>query len=378
MICNNFQKRHLLVLLCSFDFGPIPLDLCCYRYFKNNRSLGANDKRTIRACAYGIIKHLLLIDSLQNVKTSWENRVEAYLSIDIKEQIKKRKDLDPNLLTSLPLWLFKVLSKAYGEKKAIEIGHCFCQKAPIYLRVNTLKSSRQQIMCLLKKDLDIQCVENLEDAIKVLSPVKFNTYQEYQNVHFEIQDASCQKVVESLKMKGNERILDFCAGAGGKSLHLCAKLKNKGQVNLFDIRVGILQNAKKRLKKAGAFNTTIYTCKKDLKKLKNKMDIVLADVPCSGSGTLRRTPEQKYKISEAIVKNLILAQREIVKEAMTYLKPSGRLIYSTCSILPQENEEQIDFFIKTLQLREKGRPTKILPSENGGDGFFFSELFFNS
>jgi 16S rRNA (cytosine967-C5)-methyltransferase len=378
MICNKFQKKHLLILLERFNFGPVPLDLCCHRYFKETRALGSTDRRVIQNASYSIIKNLLFIDALSSEKTSWQNRIDTLLSSDLEEKINSRVDLDNATRTSLPEWLYSSLCKSYGEEKTLMLGHCLRQKAPTYLRANTLKSSKEAIMKLLGETLELESVDGLRDAIKVHTPVKFNTFKEFLEGHFELQDASSQLVVEKLELKGSERILDFCAGSGGKSLHLCAKLQNKGQVNLFDNRPRILANAKKRLKKAGAFNTKIYTEKKQLNRLKHKMDIVLTDVPCSGTGTLRRSPEQKYKLTKVSLKSLIQQQRDIVKDALQYLKPTGRLVYSTCSILKEENDEQVAYFKKHFNLVKNKESTQVLPAPNQGDGFFFVEFIFNS
>lgn len=378
MICNNFQKKHLIAVLKGFNLGSIPLDLFMYRYFKNNRSLGANDRRVINRISYEIVKNLCFVEERAKKPLSWESRIDAFLSFDIEDEILHEKKLCMHKQVSMPLWLFEKLKANFGLDKAVQISHILRQKAPVFIRTNTLKVSREDLFQALKNDLNLELVKDSKTAMKVLKPAQFKAFNEYLDGHFEVQDLSSQFVTENLYIKGDERILDFCAGSGGKSLHLAARLKNKGQVNLYDIREKALINAKSRLKKAGAFNTKIYFESSKLRCLKNKMDIVFTDVPCSGSGTFRRNPEQKYRLTKEKLDELVKEQRNIVAEAIKYLKPRGRLVYATCSILSQENEEQITYFKKHFNLIPKTNSTQILPQENGADGFFFCEMQFNS
>ncbi len=177
-----------------------------------------------------------------------------------------------------------------------------------------------------------------------------------------MQDEGSQLIAELIEAKSGDHVLDFCSGSGGKTLAFAPNMKGKGQIYLYDNRLWILQEARKRLRRAGVQNAQFALPRK-------KVDWVLADVPCSGTGTLRRNPEAKWKIDEKMIARLVQAQRAIVKEAFFYLKPGGKFVYATCSLLPEENEGQVSYFLKSYPLFLE-RVLKLLPEEEGMDGFF--------
>jgi 16S rRNA C967 or C1407 C5-methylase (RsmB/RsmF family) len=178
-------------------------------------------------------------------------------------------------------------------------------------------------------------------------------------------------IADLVEAKSGQRGLDYCSGSGGKTLAIAPKMGGKGELYLHDIRAYSLKEAVLRLRRAGIQNAQILPPDHaTLKKLPGKMDWVLIDAPCSGTGTLRRNPDMKWKIDKAMIDRLVEEQRTIVKDALKYVKPEGRLVYATCSILPEENEAQVEFFISQLGLKLEKEPLKLLPQANGPDGFF--------
>jgi 16S rRNA C967 or C1407 C5-methylase (RsmB/RsmF family) len=177
-------------------------------------------------------------------------------------------------------------------------------------------------------------------------------------------------VADVVDAKPKERVLDYCSGSGGKTLAIAAKMGGTGELYLHDVRPRTLLEAKQRLKRAGVQNAQVLERgHPTLKKLVGKMDWVLVDVPCTGTGTLRRNPDQKTKIDAQMLEELVTKQRMIVTEALQYLKPTGKLVYATCSLLPQENQSQVEHFLQTLPLQLEKPPLHLLPNAEH-DGFF--------
>ena len=204
------------------------------------------------------------------------------------------------------------------------------------------------------------------------------TTEAFKNGWFEVQDASSQKVAQMLDPKPGMRIVDACAGAGGKSLHIASLMENKGQVIAMDIYENKLNELKRRARRNGIHNieTRVIDSTKVIKKLIGKADKVLIDAPCSGLGVLRRNPDAKWKLQPEFLETIKQTQSEILDSYSRIVKDGGQLVYATCSILPSENEQQVKAFLK----REAGseftltKDEKILPSKSGFDGFYIALL----
>lgn len=166
--------------------------------------------------------------------------------------------------------------------------------------------------------------------------------------------------------------MDYCAGSGGKTLAFAPRMQNKGQIYLHDVREHALLESRRRLKRAGIQNAQIVkaddTAK--LKKLKKSMQWVLVDAPCTGTGTMRRNPDMKWNMAEETLPKLLGLQRSVFEKALSYMHPDGRLVYATCSILKEENQDQVAHFLKTYQLELVQEPFQCFPSEGGMDGFY--------
>ena len=195
---------------------------------------------------------------------------------------------------------------------------------------------------------------------------------------FEVQDASSQLVADFLDVKPGMRVVDTCAGAGGKTLHLAALMQNKGQVIATDIYANKLKELKRRARRAGAHNIEprAIDSSKVVKKLYGSADRVLIDAPCSGLGVLSRNPDAKWKLQPEFIETLKLTQEEILKQYSKIVKDGGKMVYATCSVLPSENQEQVEKFLaseegKSFSLKED---RKILSSETGFDGFYMALL----
>lgn len=275
---------------------------------------------------------------------------------------------DPNLPKAiklgLPNYLYVQFCKHYGHDEAEKLGKLLNQSAPTTVRVNLLKTTREHLLKSWKEKFAIQP--------RGLAGIQFQKREalfalpEFKQGLFELQDEGSQWVADQIEALPGETVLDYCSGSGGKTLAFAHRLKGKGQIYLHDVRKEALFEARKRLKRAGIQNAQIATDPKHLR----PCDWLLLDVPCSGSGTLRRNPDHKWKINQEMVEKLVSLQREIIQKSLRYLKKDGKLVYATCSILPEENQNQVDFILKNGPLALEKEPILLLPKEGGADGFF--------
>jgi len=208
------------------------------------------------------------------------------------------------------------------------------------------------------------------------------TTEAFQKGLFEVQDAASQCVAPFTQVEAGMRVVDACAGAGGKSLHLATMMQNKGQLIALDIHAYKLKELKRRAKRAGAHNieTRVIESTKVIKKLHQSADRVLLDAPCSGMGVLRRNPDAKWKLNSEFIKRITKEQQQILTQYAHMVKPGGKLVYVTCSILPQENEDQISRFLSSEigQLFSLEKERHMWPSVQGFDGFYMARLLRNT
>ena len=279
---------------------------------------------------------------------------------------------------SVPDWLDELGEKELGKNWDKELA-ALNQQADVILRVNTLKTTVDSLQNeLFDLDIPTDTIPGYPLALKLQERTNVFLTDAFKNGFFEVQDASSQKVAEILDPKPGERIVDACAGAGGKSLHIATLMENKGQVIAMDIYNSKLTELKRRARRNDIFNIDprLIDSTKVIKKLIEKADKVLIDAPCSGLGVLRRNPDTKWKMQPDFLESIKNTQKEILDSYSRMVKPGGQLVYATCSILPSENEMQVNDFLK----RESGkdfkliREEKILPSKSGFDGFYISLL----
>ncbi|HLV63547.1 RsmB/NOP family class I SAM-dependent RNA methyltransferase [Galbibacter sp.] len=280
---------------------------------------------------------------------------------------------------SIPDWMDEVAVKELGEKVWESEIHALNQQAAVILRVNRLKTDKKTLQKLLRQEnIDTAFITNYPDALLLKERSNIFKTDAFQNGLFEVQDASSQLVAELLDVEPGMRVVDSCAGAGGKTLHLASKMNNKGQIIALDIYANKLKELKRRARRNGAHNieTREIDSSKVIKKLHNSMDRVLIDAPCSGLGVLRRNPDAKWKLQPEFLDTIKEVQQEILRNYSKMLKVSGKMVYATCSILPSENQDQVTAFLTSPEgqnfrlLKDK----KILASTSGFDGFYMALL----
>jgi 16S rRNA (cytosine967-C5)-methyltransferase len=264
-----------------------------------------------------------------------------------------------------------------GERWETELA-ALNQTAPVILRTNTLKTTVQKLQQDLAKDgIETKLLADTPTALQLLERRNIFTSPYFQEGHFEIQDAGSQWIGAALEVQPGMRVIDACAGAGGKTLHISAMMENKGHLIALDTEAWKLLELKKRAKRATAHNieTRWIENNKVVKRLHETADRLLLDVPCSGLGVLRRNPDAKWKLKPEFIDNIRKTQREILESYPKMLRKGGKMVYATCSILPSENEEQVQWFLE----QQKGRfelisEKRCSPAVNGYDGFYMAFL----
>lgn len=290
---------------------------------------------------------------------------------DELSQIRKYKE-------SIPDWLDELGEKQLGKLWDKEIN-ALNQQASVVLRTNRLKTNPKELQKRLDEEqIAVKLLSEYPDALELYERQDVFKTQAFKKGLFEVQDASSQKIAHALDVEEGMRVIDTCAGAGGKALHLAAIMKNKGQVIALDIYANKLKELKRRAKRAGAHNieTRHIDTTKVIKKLYDSADRVLIDAPCTGLGVLRRNPDAKWKLSLEFLKEITEKQSQILHQYSRMVKSGGKLVYATCSILPSENEKQIEKFLSTEEGNKFNlvKEQKILAHKSGYDGFYYAIL----
>tara|TARA_R110002124_G_scaffold118499_5_gene275904 strand:- start:9312 stop:10532 length:1221 start_codon:yes stop_codon:yes gene_type:complete len=280
---------------------------------------------------------------------------------------------------SIPDWMDEICVKELGEKLWTKEMAALNKQADVVLRVNTLNITKEKLQKELEQEsIFTETLPNHPDALKLVERANVFKTDAFKKGYFEVQDASSQLVAAYLDVQPGMKVIDTCAGAGGKTLHLSALMQNKGQIIAMDIYESKLRKLKVRAKRNKAHNIDLkeINSTKVIKKLHNKADRVLIDAPCSGLGVLKRNPDSKWKLQPEFIDNIKAIQQDILQSYSKMVKPGGKLVYATCSVLPSENQEQVKQFLTS----ESGKEfifvsdKKILASESGYDGFYMALL----
>lgn len=290
---------------------------------------------------------------------------------DELSQIRKYRE-------SIPDWMDEVGLKELGKKWDKELA-ALNQEAEVILRVNTLLTTVDEAQKALDaEDISASKLKQYPDALQLDKRANVFATEAFKKGMFEVQDASSQRVAYYLDVEPGMRVVDACAGAGGKSLHLAARMDNKGQLISLDIYQSKLNELKKRARRNQAHNieTRLIDNNKVIKKLYGQADRLLLDVPCTGLGVLKRNPDTKWKLRPEFLDEIRETQQEILQNYSPILKKGGKMVYATCSILPSENQEQIAKFLAS----EAGKDFELIkdeavsPSKTGYDGFYMALL----
>jgi 16S rRNA (cytosine967-C5)-methyltransferase len=362
------------------------------KILKSNPKWGARDRRFIAETIYDIVRWYRLFIELTDAQEDdywrllavwclwnkaefpdWEelkgvNRkkiLERYEILKLKRKVRE----------SIPDWMDEMGEKELGDKWEKELA-ALNEEANVVLRVNTLKISRNGLQKTLAEEENIitEAPEAFPDALLLEERQNIFTRQQFKDGLFEVQDGGSQLIASFLQAKPGMRVIDACAGAGGKTLHLAALMQNKGRIIALDTEEWKLEELKKRGRRAGVANveTRVIESSKTIKRLESSADRLLLDVPCSGVGVLKRNPDAKWKLTTEFIDRVKELQQHIITDYSIMLKSGGLMVYSTCSLFPSENENQVATFLEN----QKGKfeligQKSIFPSE-GFDGFYMA------
>lgn len=303
----------------------------------------------------------------------------------------------PHVRGDYPEWLDASMARAFGAARAEE-GAALAAPAPLDLRVNTLKTTREKLIAALSESPKLreppQPTPYAPDGVRIPwaqgRTFPWATEQSFLKGWFEVQDEGSQIAALMCGVKTGMQVADVCAGGGGKTLAMAALMDNKGQIFAHDIDGARLAPLRERLERAGARNVQIRTPKRTqdaLADLHGRMDVVLVDAPCTGSGTWRRSPDSKWRLRPNALAKRLEEQRQALALAAPLVKPGGRLAYVTCSVLPEENEDQIAAFVVAhpeftatalpavlAPAHARGLAVQMTPLLTGCDGFFVAAL----
>ena len=290
---------------------------------------------------------------------------------------------------AFPDWIDTLCSEVLGDELWTAESAALNEQAEVILRTNTLKTTPKKLQNILLEEgivaepIQAQAVPDAAKETYPLAlrlPERANVFvtEAFKKGLFEVQDASSQLVAKLLDVEPGMRVVDACAGAGGKSLHLAALMENKGQLIAMDVYGSKLKELKRRARRAGAHNieTREIDSTKVFKKLYGTAYRVLIDAPCTGLGVIRRNPDTKWKLKPEFLDKITKTQQEIIRTYSKIVKPGGKMVYATCSILPQENFEQVQSFLSSEEGKDFSLETekKIYASTSGFDGFYMALL----
>jgi len=379
-----------------------PADRALSAYFRRHRQLGQHDRGFIAETAFAVLRRrrsleaaagsaaprALVVAALVRVFGLSGRALEADRELATRVKLAAREPLAPALQADLPDWLWERLAAAYGDGEAAGIAQGLLGAAPLDLRVNLEKLTREAALARL----------GLEAAPTLLSPAgirlkgkpAINRHALFLEGAVEVQDEGSQLLAYLVAPRRGEMVADFCAGAGGKTLALSMLMHGSGRVYAMDVSEKRLRELAPRAARAGISNVhpIVLADEGDLRarRLAGKLDRVLVDAPCSGFGTLRRNPDLKWRHGPGAIAELAAKQARILEAAARLVKPGGRLVYATCSILPDENEVVADAFagrhaeFKALSCADllavaripldTGERLRLWPHRHGTDGFF--------
>lgn len=386
-------------LMAIFNEGEYA-DKVVARALKKDKRWGSHDRKFVAETIYEIVRWKRLYVEIAEVKEPYDRdniwRIFAVWAVlrgynlpDWKyfeetpvRRIKGRFDeltKTRKFKESIPDWMDDLGVKELGEAIWTKELAAQNEQAKVILRVNKLKTTKEKLRAILM-DLNIATEFHADypDALILTERANVFLTDAFKDGFFEVQDASSQLVAYFLDVKPGMRVVDTCAGAGGKTLHLASLMENKGQLIAMDLYESKLKQLKIRAKRNGAFNIEprVIESTKTIKKLHEKADRVLIDAPCSGLGVLKRNPDSKWKLQPEFIDNIKKIQAEVLENYSKIVKPGGKLVYATCSVLPSENQEQIKHFLTTEIGKEFTfvEDKKVLAHESGFDGFYMALL----
>ncbi|WP_282044143.1 RsmB/NOP family class I SAM-dependent RNA methyltransferase [Winogradskyella flava] len=375
-------------------------DKAVQQLLKRDKRWGSRDRGFVAETIYEIVRYKRLYAEIANVKAPFDRdnlwRIFAvwatlkgiklpdwkYFADTPSRKIKGRFDELSQIRKyreSIPDWMDNLGITELGEEFWAQEITKQNEQADVILRVNTLKTNKKDLQLKLQsEEIETEILPNHPYALKLKERANVFKTEAFKNGWFEVQDASSQLVADFLDVEPGMKVVDVCAGAGGKTLHLAALMENKGQVIAMDIYESKLKKLKIRARRNGVHNIEmkVIDSTKPIKKLHGKADRLLIDAPCSGLGVLRRNPDAKWKLEPEFIENIKNIQIEVLQQYSKMVKLGGKMVYATCSILPSENEKQVEKFLTSESGKEFTlvKDKSIFAHKSGFDGFYMALL----
>ena len=368
---NAARLKEAAQLLSTVLTFALPADAVLSRWFREQPEIGQHDRAFLAEAVFGVLRHKIQFDEWAPAATPrqllllWLTRTGGFSRRDLSallfddeeawlDGLRRKAVTAPSLSASagLPQWIVDSLSAQHPAEFILALGRALMQPAPLDLRVNTLKQSRDEALQRLQQDgFSAEATPLSPVGIRIGGKPGINRHPLFTAGAVEVQDEGSQLLGFLLAPRRGELVVDFCAGAGGKTLMLGALMHSQGRLYAFDVSEKRLARMKPRLKRSGLSNVhpQVIAHENDsrIKRLAGKIDRVLVDAPCSGLGTLRRNPDLKFRQSLESVESLRVKQAAILASAARLVKPGGRLVYATCSLLDAENGDIVSNFLQS-------------------------------
>lgn len=388
---------HACAILRTFDIEPRPLDRLVDKYVRRHRELNAATRRAVVDLIFNVIRWRVRVEDAlkrEGVKKPTREQVIAYYldheSFEVSDMPPKDASGAVAAYYSLPEWLVRRLIKQYGKTDAYRLMAALKAEAPVTLRTNSLRISREELIGKLQREgHDGQPTVYSPYGITMKKRTALAANEDFKQGLFEIQEEASQLAVLAVAAQPGDVVFDACAGVGGKALMLAMLMNDEGTIIAADIEAHKLKELEKRAQRAGVTSITVLPTDtlERMEKYRGQCDVVLLDVPCSGTGTLRRAPDLAARLREGDVAKYAEQQRVLLRDYAAWIKPGGRLVYSTCSIVHEENEAIVEEFMKERRFVSVGKEWmigagidesfvtaegyfKALPSTSSMDGFF--------
>lgn len=366
-----------------------PADTLMKAFFKSNPKLGSRDRSILAEAIFYALRHLGSITyRMKPVKPERAPRAAALLTLALQYGTDSMTDavmgsekgpvenmlsvkMDkaaPEVRAEMPFWLYERVEAQYGKDEAQTIFEACCKGAPLDLRVNALKAKREEVLEEMKEHrVEGQPMRFSPDGIRLIDKPGLISWPMYREGRIDVQDEGSQLIARLLAPRRGEMVCDFCAGAGGKTLALGALMRSTGRLYAFDINEKRLAGLTPRMRRAGLSNVHPIAIRDEhdnrIKRLRGKFDRVLVDAPCTGTGTLRRNPDLKWRLSVEELERINAVQKSVLEEASKLLKKGGRIVYATCSMLKQENQDVVEDFLSRHPEFELLNATDVLAKQ---------------
>jgi len=395
---SQTQAQHITEILKKVMENGFTAEKTIHYQFKNNHITDEYDRATIAETSYELIRWWRLLLEIHNnyppaLDIDYYKLLATWLVINHHDlpKIQQFRNVNPNEILaqfeqfsnirkikySFPDWFDQAGFFAYGADWEDELK-ALNQTPPIFIRTNRLKAKPAELSALLiKEGIGNTTVEKAPDALKIDGRMNIFGSKYYKDGYFEVQDAGSQLIAMYLDARPGMRVVDTCAGNGGKTLHLACLMQNKGKIVALDTQEEKIQTLKNRAAKAGAdiIETRLIEGTKSTKRMSESFDRVLIDSPCSGTGSIRHNPEIKWKMNSERLEKIKNIQSILLNNYSEMLKPGGLMVYATCSILPAENQDQVQRFLENKKVAyELVKEQTILPSKTGFDGFYMAQI----